>query len=107
MDYKRAADVLDYAAEWNGSGQATRSELAEAKKIAGEVLRRRAIEWKSPDAPLEVFVPILICREKEKGKYVVEQGHKDLGGWWKVYGTRIRKIIAWAPMPEPTEAVKA
>lgn len=68
MDYKRAADVLDFSAEWNGSGRTTRSELIEAKRIAGEVLRRRAIEWRSPEDPIDLFVPILICREKEKGK---------------------------------------
>ena len=103
MDFKRAADVLEFSAEWNGSGRATRSELIEAKQIAGEVLRRGAIEWRSPEDPIDLFVPVLICREKEKGKPIVEQGCKDVGGWWKVYGTRVRNIIAWAPMPQPPE----
>ena len=103
MDYQRVADALSFAAEWNGSGMASRSEFYEAKRIAIEVLRHYSIEWRSPDEPLKTFTPILICREKELGKLIVEQGYKEVGGWWKVYGTRVKKIIAWAQMPAPPE----
>ena len=47
------------------------------------------------------FEPVIICREKEKGKWKVEQGCLEVGGWWKVYGTRTRHIAYWMPMPEP------
>lgn len=46
------------------------------------------------------FQPVLVCREKESGKLIVEQGYKDLGDWWKVYGTRIKRIECWMPMPQ-------
>lgn len=63
---------------------------------------REQRRWISPNEQQpETFRPVLICREKEPGKLIVEQGYKDLGGWWKVYGTRIKKIIGWMPMPEP------
>ena len=51
----------------------------------------------------DTFRPVIVCREKEKGKFVVEQGFKDVGDWWKVYGTRTKKVTHWMPMPEPPE----
>lgn len=53
----------------------------------------------------EPFTPVLICREKEPGKIIVEQGYKDLGKWWKVYGTRITRVIGWMPMPQPPQGI--
>lgn len=38
---------------------------------------------------------VIVCREDG----VVEQGHKDVGDWWKVYGTRTKKITHWMPLP--------
>lgn len=60
-----------------------------------------AIEWRAPEDPPKNYEPVLICREKEKGKYIVEEGCKDLGPWWRVYGTRVKTIINWARMPAP------
>lgn len=31
---------------------------------------------------------------------IVEQGCKDLGDWWRVYGTRVKRIRFWMPLPE-------
>ena len=42
-------------------------------------------------------VPVIVCREGGK----VEQGIKDVGDWWRVYGTRTKKVVAWMPMPKP------
>lgn len=50
----------------------------------------------------ERFEPVLVCREKNGSPYV-EQGHKDVGEWWKVYGTRTKHITHWMPLPEPPE----
>lgn len=50
----------------------------------------------------ERFEPVLVCREKNGSPYV-EQGHKDVGEWWKVYGTRTKQVTHWMPMPEPPE----
>lgn len=49
----------------------------------------------------EKYKPVIICREKEKGKWLVEQGCLEVGGWWRVYGTRCKKVAYWMPMPEP------
>lgn len=45
----------------------------------------------------ERFVPVIVCREDGR----VEQGYRDLNGWWKVYGTRTKHVTHWMPMPEP------
>lgn len=61
--------------------------------------------WRDPvkDPPVQ-FEPVLVCRVKDPGKPpIVEQGFRDLGGWWKVYGTRVKKIIGWMPMPKGLE----
>lgn len=47
---------------------------------------------------------VIVAREKEKGKPLkVEQGMLTEGGWWKVYGTNVRRISYWMPLPEPPE----
>lgn len=51
----------------------------------------------------EPFKQVLVCRMKPDGLMTVEQGYKDLGKWWKVYGTRVTKILYWMPLPEPPE----
>lgn len=51
----------------------------------------------------EPFRPVIVCREKGKGEYIVEQGFKDVGDWWKVYGTRTKNVTHWMPLPEPPE----
>lgn len=43
---------------------------------------------------------VLICREKEVGQFLVEQGYLEPGGWWKVYGTRVKSVAYWTPLPE-------
>lgn len=48
----------------------------------------------------ERFEPVLVCREKNGSTYV-EQGYKDVGEWWKVYGTRTKQVTHWMPLPEP------
>lgn len=60
--------------------------------------------WRDPVSdPPKNFVPVIICREKAKGEYIVEQGHKDIGDWWKVYGTRIKakSVVGWQEFPAP------
>lgn len=58
--------------------------------------------WRDPvnDPPVR-FQPVLVSRVKDPEKPpIVQQGYRDLGGWWKVYGTRVKKIIGWMPMPK-------
>lgn len=44
---------------------------------------------------------MITCGEVDKDEYKVEQGHFIGNGWWKVYGTKVKRIICWMPMPEP------
>lgn len=61
--------------------------------------------WRDPKAELpKMFKPVLIARVKDPDKPLhVEQGMLTPGGWWKVYGTNCKWIVAWMPMPEPPE----
>ena len=45
----------------------------------------------------ERFERVLVCRKDKK----VEQGFRDVGDWWHVYGTRTKHITHWMPLPEP------
>ena len=63
-----------------------------------------SMTWISPIEKLpKVFQRVLICREKEPGQLMVEQGFLYVGDWWKVYGTRVKKISARMPLPNPPE----
>lgn len=53
------------------------------------------------------FVSVIVCRDGAPGERIVEQGHKDVGDWWKVYGTRTKHVTHWAPLPEPPEVENA
>lgn len=46
---------------------------------------------------------VIICRQKEKGVPYIEQATLGLGGWWKVYGTNVKNVDFWMPMPEPPQ----
>lgn len=61
--------------------------------------------WRDPvNDPPKKFVPVIVAREYEKGKPLrIEQGAADVNGWWKVPGTRVKKIVAWKPMPAAPE----
>lgn len=57
----------------------------------------RVPAWIGVDERLpEVFVPVIVCRNNGK----VEAGMRDMGGWWKVYGTRTKRVTHWMPLPE-------
>lgn len=76
-------------------------EPAQSRELARLREERR---WISPDERMpEAFRPVLVCQEKEPGKRIVAQGYTDLGGWWKVYGTRVKKVDGWMPLPEPPQ----
>ena len=72
-------------------------------KVGGE--RRNVQLWsnwisikdKLPDA----FQPVIVCRMTSDGEYKVEQGFRDVNGWWKVYGTRTKAVEYWMPLPKP------
>lgn len=74
--------------------------MREAADRIEEMVRCAAwirVEDKLPES----FRPVIVCREKRKGEYIVEQGVKDVGDWWKVYGVRTKHVTHWMPLPEP------
>ena len=46
--------------------------------------------------------PVIVCRANGK----VEAGCLDVNGWWKVYGTRTKRVTHWMPLPEPPKEDK-
>ncbi len=49
-------------------------------------------EWISvKDRLPENFKSVIVCRKGKDGA-IVEQGFKDVGSWWKVYGTRTKNV---------------
>lgn len=61
--------------------------------------------WITPEEALPAYgTPVLIARIKDpQDQPIVEQAMRTAGGWWKVYGTNVKKIVAWRSMPEPPE----
>lgn len=67
-------------------------------------------EWVSVEDGLPPYgKSVIVCRPygKGKGTVVVEQGSRDVNGWWCVYGTRVKRITHWMPLPEPPERLPA
>ena len=85
-------------AAWDEAKSDVLRVIDEQKTVgAADVLRN---QWISVTDKLpKKFEPVIVCREDGK----VEQGYKDVGDWWKVYGTRTKKVTHWMPMPEPPE----
>ena len=74
--------------------------VEEACRLGAAALRERP-EWIPVTERLpEAFVPVIVCRDGAPGERIVEQGHKDVGDWWKVYGTRTKRVTHWMPLPE-------
>ena len=90
--------------------QEYRMDFAAAFDVAISDLRAQQEKpfggWISVEDELpERFQPVIICREKKRGEYIVEQGMRDVKDWWKVYGTRTKNVIFWMPLPEPPQEV--
>lgn len=65
-------------------------------------MKNEELEWISVQERLpKTFEPVIVCREIGGGKVKVEQGHKDVMEWWKVYGTRTKYVTHWMPLPDP------
>ena len=52
----------------------------------------------------EIGKAVIIARVYEAGKPLkVEQAILQPRGWWKVFGTNLKKVPYWMPLPEPPE----
>ncbi len=89
-----------------GEYEDTGLEPAEIRDLAREKLR--ASMWADPaDSLPELGQLVLIARIVEAGvPAVVEQARLTPGGWWKIYGTNCKKILAWRPMPAAPEGIE-
>lgn len=76
-----------------------------SKRYADEIMALR--EWPRwipvTERLPESFVPVIVCRDGAPGERIVEQGYKDVGDWWKVYGTRTKRVTHWMPLPYKPE----
>ena len=101
----------------NGMNNPNRAEAfgSDATEILAEIMIATTIDpdedcraqWISVEDRLpELFVPVIVCRKFGKDERRVEQGCRDVNGWWKVYGTRTKNVTHWMPLPEPPERKK-
>lgn len=61
-------------------------------------------EWISTKEALPpAFEPVLLVRKYRDGRTIVEAGTRDVNGWWKVYGHKVKTVTHWMPMPAPPE----
>ena len=103
--------ILDTKEFFDQCSPALQKELIEQKEVfelAVSAIRATPAHitqsgWISvKDRLPERFEPVLVCREKNGAPHV-EQGFKDVGDWWKVYGTRTKYVTHWMPLPAPPE----
>ncbi len=67
-------------------------------------MRKFKAPWVDPAEKLpRLGERVIVCREWNKDELLVEQAWLTQGGWWKVFGTNCKRIIAWRPMPKPPE----
>ena len=82
---------------------------AEAMREAADAIRELQDDlpkWiPAADQIPKPYERVIVAREYEAGKPLkVEQGMLTEGGWWRVYGTNVRRgVLFWMPMPEAPE----
>lgn len=79
----------------------------------GDKLKRDAFElinqlesaqpkWISVDDKLpDGFKTVIVCREIKKGTLKVEQGYRNSNGWWRLYGSGLKRVTHWIELPKP------
>lgn len=70
--------------------------LTYIQQLEVQMPRWISVEERLPDP----FERVLVAR-KGKEELVVDWGFRDVGIWWKVYGTRTKNVFFWMPLPEP------
>lgn len=46
---------------------------------------------------------VIIARPVPGREWKIEQGRRDSGGWWKVYGSLVKRVAYWMPLPAAPE----
>lgn len=85
-------------------------EPQQIKELAGAFAQRKEAEsaWISVEDRLPPFGEmVIVCREYDRGTVKVEPGTMGVNGWWRVYGTRTKKVSFWMPLPEPPQEVSS
>lgn len=76
------------------------ARIDELKAEIRELERKLNRQWTPVTERLpEPFKRVIVCREG-LDEPIVEQGQLDVNGWWKVYGTRTKRVTHWMPLPE-------
>ena len=72
------------------------------------LLASKSGAWIDPETALPKFGErVLVARVKNPSEPpIVEQATRGLNGWWKVYGTNVKRILAWMKLPQPPEVAK-
>ena len=75
--------------------------------LTPEEIKSCTLQWRGPEAgPPKIAEPVMIARVKDPAEPLkVEQAVRMPGGWWKVFGTNVKRIELWAPMPQVPEAL--
>lgn len=96
-----AEELSSYADLMDNSARAMEDLLRDNEKLkAASVQQWISVEEKLPEPGMRV----IIARPYEPGQPLrVEQGCYSTNGWWKVYGTNVKRVKYWMPMPEPPE----
>lgn len=75
---------------------------------ASTQMKEAGSPWISVEDRLPPFGEmVIIYREYGWGEVKVEQGCRDINGWWRVYGTRTKKVSYWMPLPKPPQEVSS
>lgn len=105
---KRIVEALREDAEWAHANEwetpiTLGDHLDEAADLI-EKLTAKQSAWISVEERLpEPFKLVIVCRKYNKDFWKIEQGQLTVNGWWKVYGTNLKSVTHWMPLPEPPE----
>lgn len=100
------AELIQRLAAYEDTGL----EPQEIEALAGTSSRpdEAANSWISVQDKLPpAYALVIVCRPGAAGLPVVEQGNRDVNGWWRVYGTRTKRITHWMPLPQPPKEVSS
>ena len=97
-------DLIMYAAmnNFEDEAQAMREAATIIREMQEELMRKWIPVTEQLPKPYE---RVIVAREFEpENPMKVEQGMLTEGGWWKVYGTNVRRgVLFWMPMPAALE----